>query len=172
MEMQKWIRFGLPIWSLFIYGITFGVSVFLTIMIVFAELASAADLRVMMTGVGSGTVTGTGINCGAICDTTSTADILLTATPTPTSITLPDGSIIMEASRFLGWEGDCLVLPPPVIPSPSCTVTMSANRSMRAKFGPNSGISTISSPMSSLSGVAPEQIATYLTANQTVTSAV
>jgi hypothetical protein len=67
-------------------------------------------------GSGTGTVTGPGINCGAICTHPYTVGdvITLSATPSP-------------GATFSGWSGACTG-------TGSCVVTMSAARAMTATF--------------------------------------
>jgi hypothetical protein len=135
-------------WSRFIHTTAPGVAVFLTTAFLFAHHADAADLKVMKTGLGSGTVTSTtpGINCGATCDGTflSSASVTLTAAPA-------------ADSTFSGWSGDCPG-------TPTCTVLMSANRSVRAEFSLNTAIPPITD-------FTPAGIQTYLTSNPTVNTA-
>ncbi len=94
----------------------------------FAARPTHADtLRVMTTGLGAGTVTGTGINCGAAAGATdctetlpATGTILLTATPSP-------------GSAAVVWGGNC---PDDDASTPAnqCRVALSSFRSVRAKF--------------------------------------
>ena len=73
-------------------------------------------LTVSKAGSGEGTVTGTGISCGADCSETfnSGASVNLTAVSDP-------------GSTLTGWSGcDSLAA--------SCTVTMNVNRTVTAKF--------------------------------------
>jgi subtilisin family serine protease len=72
-------------------------------------------LTVSRAGSGSGTVSGSGINCGATCSQAYAAGTAVSLTATPDS-----GSV------FAGWSGDCT--------STSCTVTMNAARSVVANF--------------------------------------
>ena len=69
---------------------------------------------------GSGSITGTGIDCGADCSEIykSGTAVTLTATPGP-------------GSTFTGWSGDCSG-------TGTCIVTMSQARSVTANFAPNS----------------------------------
>jgi hypothetical protein len=116
-----------------------------TCSLLFAESATAANLKVMKVGLGEGTVTSSvaGINCGADCDETygAAASVTLTATASP-------------GSTFMGWAGDCS--------GATCVnVNMSANRSVRAEFSLTAAI-----PL--LADFTPEGIQAYLTANPTV----
>jgi len=92
----------------------------------FASAAAAETLRVMTTGLGDGTVAGGAISCNAAggpsCDTTTPAgaSLVLTATPGP-------------GATFAGWGGDCPDADP-TTPADQCRVTMSAYRSVRARF--------------------------------------
>lgn len=148
MRTIKLIRFLLSRWRPSIYGITFGVAVFLTTTILFVNPAGAQDLRVMKKGLGSGTITSNppGIDCGGDCDQTfgSGVSVTLTATPGPGSI-------------FSGWELDGSG-------TTTRTVTMSADRSVRAVFN-------LTTAIPPLTDFTPAGIQTYLTANPTVTTA-
>ncbi|MCX5910060.1 MAG: fibronectin type III domain-containing protein, partial [Deltaproteobacteria bacterium] len=77
-------------------------------------------LRVIKVGLGSGTITGTGINCGPDCEESfaSGTNVTLSATA--------DG-----ASVFAGWSGDCMG-------TGTCTVTMNASRTITAQFNDSS----------------------------------
>ena len=109
-------------------------------------MAGAADLKVMMTGLGAGTVTSNpaGINCGADCDETYGASAMVTLTA--------------SSAGFSKWEGDCSGT------VPTCLVAMSASRSVRAEFNPAVAIPTLTS--FTVAG-----IQAYLMANPTVTTA-
>jgi|GEM_PF-819609 len=109
---------------------------------------SAVDLRVMKTGLGSGTVTSSpaGISCGADCDQTYTSAETVTLTATPDA-----GSV------FSRWEGDASGA------GGSVTVTMSASRSVRAVFD-----RAVTPPP--LADFRPEGIRDYLSANPSVIS--
>lgn len=121
--------------------------------------AGAADLRVLKSGLGDGTVTSSpaGISCGADCSEASpdTANVTLTATPT-------------AGSSFAGWDldadADASTTPDCAGSSPSCTLPMSAARKVRPVFSP-------STAAASLTGFAPGDIQAYLTANPSVTTA-
>ncbi len=108
-----------------------------------AGTTSAADLKVMTTGLGSGTVTSTpaGINCGGDCDGAFAegATITLTAAEAP-------------GSMFVRWEGDGASM------SASTTIVMSGARSVRAVFEPTTAIPTIID-------FTPAGLQAYLTAN-------
>ena len=108
--------------------------------------ADAQTLRVLRTGLGEGSVTGTGISCGADCNETfaSTTSVTLTATVTPGT-----------GSTFVGWGGDCSGA------TATCTVSVSAVSSVRAEFG-------LSTPISPLTDFTPGGIAAYLSANPSV----
>ena len=112
----------------------------------FSLPARAADLRVMKTGLGSGTITAPGtINCGTSCDAafTTAASVILTATAS-------------AGSTFAGWQGDCAGT------ALTCNLVMSAGRSVRAEF---------SVAIPPLATFTPAGIQAYLTANPTVNSA-
>lgn len=93
----------------------------------FLHAANADTVRVMTTGLGEGSVAGTGINCGTVsgtpdCDETqpATAAITLTATPAP-------------GSTLASWGGDCPDTDPTTGPN-ECRVTFASFRSVRARF--------------------------------------
>lgn len=120
-----------------------------------AGSAYAADLRVMKTGLGKGWIDGPGISCGIVATDpvtdTDTINTTCNASPT-TSITLTAHS--HPGSTFAGWGGDC-----PTTGSATdatCTVTMSAMRSVRANF-------TLNTPVPPLTDLTPTGINTYLT---------
>lgn len=105
----------------------------------------AAELRVMPTGLGSGSIVSTtpGIACGADCDETlaSGASIELAAAPGADSM-------------FVGWRGDCSG-------SGACVLTMSADRRVRAEFAPLAAIPPITD-------FTPAGLGAYLAANPQV----
>lgn len=75
-------------------------------------------LKVVKAGSGSGTVVGTGINCGTTCSA---------SLPTGTSLTLeahPDAG-----SGFGGWSGECGI-------ATGCGLTMNADQTVTATFDP------------------------------------
>ena len=84
------------------------------------NLAAAASdyvLTVTKSGLGTGTVTGTGISCGADCTETLAQDTLVVLTAAPTA-----------GSTFAGWTGaGCSG-------TGSCSVTMSAAQTVNAQF--------------------------------------
>ena len=84
-----------------------------------ATFGIAQTLTISRTGSGTGTVTSTdgGINCGADCSEIYPRNRVVTLTATPKS-----------GATFVGWGGACKGL------SPTCTLTMSTNRSAEAKF--------------------------------------
>jgi hypothetical protein len=79
--------------------------------------AATYTLTVSSSGTGGGTVTGTGISCGSDCTETYASGTGVTLTATPAA-----------GSSFSGWEGACTGL------SATCTVSMTASRSVVAKF--------------------------------------
>lgn len=109
---------------------------------------SAENLKVMKTGLGSGTVaSGAGdILCGADCDETYGSAVSVTLTATPDA-----------GSTFAGWSGDCSGA------ATTCTVTMSAARSVRAQFNLLTAIPTITD-------FTAAGIESYLAANPIVNS--
>lgn len=110
-----------------------------------SSIAAAADLKVMKLGLGSGVVaSGTGINCGSDCDETYGSPVTVTLAAAPGA-----------GSTFLRWGGDCSGT------ALLCTLTMSANRSVRAEF-------SLASAIPALGSFTPEGIQTYLTANAAV----
>jgi len=76
-------------------------------------------LTVTRTGAGSGTVTSSpaGVNCGSTCSASFASGTVVTLTATPAS-----------GSTFDGWSGACTG-------AATCTVTMSAARTVTASFG-------------------------------------
>ena len=102
----------------------------------FLYAAHADTLRVMTTGVGTGSVTAPGINCGTVagaidCDETLglTGAITLTA-----SAGLGSGPVI--------WGGDCPDTDPTTGPN-ECRVVLSSFRSVRARFDPSAAIAPL-----------------------------
>ena len=69
--------------------------------------------------LGSGTVTGPGISCGADCSETYDSGTKVTLTATP------------SLGVFVGWSGACSGILVNI-----CTVTMTQNMSVTATFGP------------------------------------
>src|SRR5205085_981351 len=69
-----------------------------------------------VTKIGSGTVTGTGINCGTDCSETLSYSTNVTLTATPAT-----------GYSFTGWGGACSG-------AGACTVTMNAAKSVTATF--------------------------------------
>ena len=126
-------------------------SFLLTFSLIAACGATTFDLKVMKMGLGSGTViSGTGdINCGIDCDETYSSAVTVTLAATADS-----------GSTFLRWDGDCSSS------SSTCTVTMSAARSVRAVFDLSPAI-----PPINVSDISPAGIQAYLTANPAVNSA-
>jgi len=123
--------------------------------IMFAAPAVADDLRVMKTGLGSGTITGTGISCGSVgsdCDETyaATASVTLTAAP-----------VAGSGSVFSGWGGDCSGA------AMTCTVSMNVARSVRAEFS----LATAIPEITNFSPDGPGGLGDYLAINTEVNSA-
>ncbi len=113
-----------------------------------AGAAEAADLRVLLTGLGSGSVTSniTGISCPTDCTETYGAFQTVTLTATPAT-----------GSTFAGWDGDCTG-------TATCVLSMATERAVRAKF-------QLSSPIPTLTSFTPAGIQSFLTANPSVNSA-
>ena len=82
-------------------------------------------LSVARAGTGSGTVTGTGISCGADCSETFPFNTMVALTATPTT-----------GSTFAGWSGACSG-------TGGCTVTMDMARSVTATFTLNTYALTV-----------------------------
>ncbi len=76
------------------------------------------SLSVSKSGTGSGSVTSSpaGINCGAVCSAGFLTDAVVTLTATPAA-----------GSTFTGWSGGCSG-------TGTCTVTMTASKSITANF--------------------------------------
>jgi len=83
-----------------------------------ATLTQQWPLSVTKAGIGTGNVTGNGIDCGATCSTLLDAGTPVSLTATPTN-----GSV------FTGWSGDCSG-------TGTCDTTMTAARSVVATFVP------------------------------------
>jgi hypothetical protein len=114
-----------------------------------AGVAAAADLKVLRTGLGSGTVSSSpaGIACGATCTATFGAvSVTLTAAPA-------------AGSTFAGWDSD--VTPDPATTADcsgtalTCTVSLAAARSVRPRFD-------LMQPIVTMATSTPEAIAAYL----------
>ncbi len=117
--------------------------------------ADAADLRVMKTGLGQGTISAPGITCGTggtACNATGLAG------PVTLTVSVPAGS------QLRAWGGDCarVVVTPPA--TPSCTVDMSVMRSVRADFQRVRRIRTITD-------FSPTGIESYLNTNRDIDTA-
>ncbi|MBA3820439.1 MAG: hypothetical protein H0X17_16225 [Deltaproteobacteria bacterium] len=99
-------------------------------------------LTVIPEGTGGGTVTGTGISCGADCTETYPhgTTVTLTATPSTAAAT---------ASTFAGWSGACTG-------TGTCTVTLTSAATVNAKFVLSPNLMFVSSGLSngSLGGLA------------------
>ena len=114
--------------------------------------AAAADLKVLKTGLGAGTVEGRvgsdppTVSCGSTCNASyaTAVAVNLTATGAP-------------LSAFDGWDGACSGT------VPTCSVTMSANMVVRARFRPSTAIVPI--PL-----LTPTDINSYLLAQPVVDS--
>ncbi|MDH4276240.1 MAG: hypothetical protein OEW08_14500, partial [Gammaproteobacteria bacterium] len=114
--------------------------------VLFASAATAANLKVMKTGLGGGTVTtasGT-INCGVDCS----------------QFYLLGGSEVLAAtpaagSTFVRWLGDCSGT------TATCPLSITSNRSVRAEFAIAGGIPA-------LTDFSPLGIQAYLAANPSI----
>ncbi len=73
-------------------------------------------LEISKVGSGSGTVSGSGINCGSVCSNTFAPGTAVTLTAKPAS-----------GSTFAGWSGACSG-------TGTCTVTMNSSASVTATF--------------------------------------
>ncbi len=131
------------------------------IFVLSAIAAQAADLRVMKTGLGEGTITASGINCGtggSDCNETGISGMLRL------DVTVGADAI------FTAWGGDCaaVAVTPPA--TPPCFVTMDAFRSVRANFDPDPPITRLTPAQ--ISDVAADAsrsgIGDYLSANPEV----
>lgn len=116
-------------------------------------------LKVLKSGLGSGTVTSNpaGIDCGATCEFGFATSDTVTLTATADA-----------GSTFAGWDidadGDTTTTPDCTGASNTCILPMTVARSVRPVFNLNPAIPTLGS-------FTPEGIQTYLTANPSVTSA-
>ncbi|MBF0606539.1 MAG: M6 family metalloprotease domain-containing protein [Magnetococcales bacterium] len=90
------------------------------------QVSGSVDLTISNSGTGSGTVTSSDgkINCGGTCTASYTSSA-------STQVTLT--AMADSASTFAGWSGDCTGT------TSTCTVTMSAARSVTARFDKSGG---------------------------------
>ena len=132
-------------WNRFVYVFTSILAVIFIALILRGQPPGDPELKVMKIGLGIGTITGTGINCGTDCDQNfnSSDSVTLTAAQ--------DGS-----STFAGWGGDCAFAG-----TGTCTLAMSVARAVTANFTLNSTITTITD-------FTPGGLNTYLTAHPEV----
>ncbi|RYZ42931.1 MAG: hypothetical protein EOO71_05850 [Myxococcaceae bacterium] len=124
----------------------------------FSLTAEAAALKVMTMGLGTGSVTATGISCtqaGGDCDEpyAPAATVTLTATPT-------------GGSTFGGWntdvDADPLSTPDCTGTTPTCTLTMAVARSVKPVFNLPAG--TVNPLVAANpNAITPEEIESYLT---------
>ncbi len=117
----------------------------------FAAPAQTAELRVLKTGLGDGTVTSNvgSLSCGFVCDQTygSTVTAVLTATPA-------------AGSTFAGWGGACTNT------TGTCTVSFSSgDQAVVAKFNTNATITPLMP-----SDLDPAALALYLANNSQIDS--
>ena len=90
--------------------------------------AGSLTVSVVGYGTGHGTVTGAGLNCGAVCTTSVPADSQITLTA------IPD-----KDSKFVGWSGDACA--GSILPHPTCTFNPEPSAIMIATFYPTTGLS-------------------------------
>jgi hypothetical protein len=160
-------------WSRIIYLLTASTILFVIAMALSAQ-GDDPEMKVMRTGLGSGTIASADgrINCGADCNENYAGSDMVTLTATAAA-----------GSTFGEWSGDCSG------PSNTCgPLSMSAARSVRAKFNLSAAIPRISifnrttstastrvfGPTDFLANdevIRPEDIETYLTTNTGVNSA-
>ncbi len=159
-------------WNRIVYLFTPAVVLFLVAIGLFAQGGDDPELKVMRTGLGSGTITSADsrINCGADCNENylSSDSVTLTASAA-------------AGSSFVEWSGDCSG-------TSTCTLSMSAARSVRAKFDLSPSIPRVNvfdrttgaastrvfGPTDFLldnEAIRPEDIEAFLTANTNVDSA-
>jgi hypothetical protein len=116
-----------------------------------AASAGAANLRVMTTGLGSGTIASNpaGISCGATCDAAfaGAANVTLTATPA-------------AGSTFTRWLGDCSTSGT----GSTCALTVGTDKSVRAEFA-------LATPIPLIPDLTPEGLAQFLIDNPAVNTA-
>lgn len=159
MRTARSIRFALAVCSCDTRSFALGVAIFLIGSVLLADPAAAAALKVMKTGLGTGTITSSpaGINCGGDCDETfGSVNVTLTATAA-------------AGSTFAGWDqdpdGDPATTPDCSGASNTCTVSMSVARSVRPKFN-------LAAAIPPITDLTPAGLTAYLAANTTtVTSA-
>lgn len=119
------------------FAVTLGSAISILAITIVAQ-PDDPPLQVLKTGLGTGTVSGTGINCGTDCDQgfASTDTVTLTATAA-------------AGSTFLGWGGDCSG-------TGACTLSMNVARNVTANFRWDTAITTITD-------FTPTGLQTYLT---------
>lgn len=160
-----------------------GVAISLLATMPLGQSPGDPELRVLITGLGTGTVTADpvppsttpGISCGTDCteNYAGTDTVTLRAS-------------IIGSSQFAGWDGDCATTTPATGP---CTLPMTSVRFVRARFDPAPEIPQLT-PFNTTTGapstrgrlgpadfldsdevIRPEDIATYLSANPSVDTA-
>lgn len=128
-----------------IYRVTLGMILVLVGIVLFAGPPPSINLKVMKTGLGSGTVTSpSGITCGGDCTETIPVGTPVTFTATPDA-----GSV------FVRWEGDVTGTTNPI------TTTLSADASIRAVFD-------LTTPIPVITDFTPGGLQTYLNNNPIV----
>lgn len=168
MRTTELTHFVVLQWKRLVYLLIAAAAVFLIARMPHAQPEVDGDLSVLVTGVGSGTVTSDlpGINCPGACarNYARTATVTLTASPT-----------------LAKWDGDCAGTPR----TDPCILPMTSPRAVRANFGPASPIPqmtafnrTTGTRVTRIFGPAdflapdevirPEDIQSYLDANPSV----
>lgn len=133
----------------------FNLTVVLLMAFLFAACGDTIALRVMTTGLGSGTITALGISCGG-----GGSDCNENYAP-GASVTLTAAIVPGSGSVFSGWGGDCSGT------AATCTVMMDAVRSVRADFG-------LATALTGITNFAPDGtggLGEYLVAHPEVNSA-
>lgn len=88
----------------------------------------AADLRVMKTGLGKGSIQGPGISCGIVAhDVTNDVDTVESDCNISSTTAVELTVTTLTGSTFTGWGGDCTG-------TGACNVDMSSMASVRANF--------------------------------------
>lgn len=104
----------------------------------FAAFDVLDTVRLKVTTVGAGNISGGAINCGAagtVCNTDLPKQTIVSLTASP-------------ASNFLGWSGACAGAAVPALPAlPTCTLAIAAATQVNAVFADSPLISFNPSPM-------------------------
>lgn len=96
-------------------GVGLALAMLTAVAVSWVDIASATQLKVLKTGLGSGTVSGASVNCGTTCDATYSSAVTVSLT-----------AMADADSRFVGWSGACS--------GTTCSVVMGADRFVRAEF--------------------------------------